>query len=166
MGGESIYGSPFPDEDLSHELDSHGCVTDSHSPASGACHPGAAPWTAVKLSSHCDPFSSSHLATRLLVHEADTSSSLGWLLRALRALEYHQLTLYGEQRPEYERFPVFHNSEAVPSSKWWVIPLSPPFSRVMKLGCSPSPFPYTSASPRLTSPHPGVSCLPGLLINP
>ena len=36
MGGESVYGSPFPDEDLSHELDSHGCVTDSHLPVSGA----------------------------------------------------------------------------------------------------------------------------------
>lgn len=26
MGGESIYGSPFLDEDLSDELDSHGYV--------------------------------------------------------------------------------------------------------------------------------------------
>ena len=40
MGGESIYGSPFPDEDLSHELDSHGCVTNSHLPVSGACPAG------------------------------------------------------------------------------------------------------------------------------
>lgn len=26
MGGESIYGGPFPDEDLARPLDSEGCV--------------------------------------------------------------------------------------------------------------------------------------------
>lgn len=31
MGGESIYGSPFADEDLSHELDSQGYVIQAYS---------------------------------------------------------------------------------------------------------------------------------------
>lgn len=48
MEGESIYGSPFADEDLSHELDSHGYVAKdcSHLPVSGACY--LARWPAAR----------------------------------------------------------------------------------------------------------------------
>ena len=46
MGGESTYGSPFPDEDLSRELDSHGCVPTPNL-SEGACHPGGLPRAVV-----------------------------------------------------------------------------------------------------------------------
>ena len=75
MGGEPIYGSPFPDEDLSGELDSHGCVSDSHLPESRVCLSGrgkaAQPWR--------PPLDSPHLPTLLLFHKTDTSLFFGWL---------------------------------------------------------------------------------------
>jgi hypothetical protein len=75
MGGESVYGSPFADEDLSHELDSQGYVAQRSS--------GSLPCTAtVDTSGHLRHRShdSSKLVTHLSFPETDASFHLGWFL--------------------------------------------------------------------------------------
>jgi hypothetical protein len=117
MGGESIYGSPFADEDLSHELDSHGYVASSHLPVSGARCPDRC---CIGRDGHMRPlgtslFDSFNLVTHLLLHQTDTIVSR--LATTHCILDHRQSALYGEQRPEHEWLSVLHHPEAVLSSE-------------------------------------------------
>jgi peptidyl-prolyl isomerase G (cyclophilin G) len=68
MGGESIYGSPFADEDLSHELDSQGYVVPFLPCTAAVDTPGRL--------RHLPK-----LVTHLFFPETDASFHFGWLLR-------------------------------------------------------------------------------------